>query len=64
LQPALALLLPKERVTHELQQQLEHQIRFAQEAEACIKLLEAELTNTHAKIAAHEQALAQTCTLN
>lgn len=42
---------------NELEQQLQRQIRFVQESETCIKLLEEELTHANEKIAEQEQRL-------
>lgn len=47
----------KSLVVHELEQQLQRQIRFVQESDTCIQLLEEELASANEKIAQQEQKL-------
>jgi hypothetical protein len=47
----------KEVVIHELQQQLQRQIRFVNESETCIQLLEDELAKAHEEISMQEKSL-------
>lgn len=47
----------KDLVIKELEQQLQRQIRFVQESDTCVQLLEDELNKAHEKIAAQEQQL-------
>jgi len=47
----------KEVVIQELQQQLQRQIRFVQESETCIQLLEDELAKAHEALSLNEQTL-------
>jgi DNA repair exonuclease SbcCD ATPase subunit len=47
----------KEVVIHELQQQLQRQIRFVNESETCIQLLEDELAKAHEEISIQEKSL-------
>jgi len=54
----------KEVIIHELQQQLQRQIRFVQESETCIQLLEDELAKAHEDILLKEQTLSETGALN
>ena len=48
----------------ELQQQLQRQIRFVQESEACIQLLEDELAKAHEEITLKEKTLDETSALS
>ena len=50
----------KEVVIQELQQQLQRQIRFVQESETCIQLLEDELAKAHEAISLNEKTLDET----
>jgi hypothetical protein len=54
----------KELIINELQQQLQRQIRFVQESEACIQLLEDELAKAHEEISFQEKSLDETSALN
>lgn len=54
----------KELVIHELQQQLQRQIRFVQESETCIQLLEDELAKAQEEISLQERTLDETNALN
>lgn len=54
----------KEVVIQELQQQLQRQIRFVQESETCIQLLEDELATAHEEIALQEKTLGETSALS
>ncbi len=47
----------KDLVIKELEQQLQRQIRFVQESDTCVQLLEEELTKANEKIAEQEQQL-------
>lgn len=47
----------KELIIQELQQQLQRQIRFVQESETCIQLLEDELAKAHEEISLKEKTL-------
>lgn len=47
----------KDLVIKELEQQLQRQIRFVQESDTCVQLLEDELNKAHEKIAEQEQQL-------
>ncbi|HTF84962.1 MAG TPA: hypothetical protein VL987_10300 [Cellvibrio sp.] len=50
----------KEVAIQDLQQQLQRQIRFVQEAETCVKLIEDELKNSQEKLHQQEQLLEKT----
>jgi len=54
----------KELVIGELQQQLQRQIRFVQESETCIQLLEDELAKAQEEISLHGKTLDETTALN
>ena len=54
----------KEVVIQELQQQLQRQIRFVNESETCIQLLEDELTRAHEEISLQEKSLHETSALS
>jgi predicted RNase H-like nuclease (RuvC/YqgF family) len=54
----------KEVVIHELQQQLHRQVRFVQESETCIQLLEDELAKAHEEISLQEKTLSETSALS
>jgi hypothetical protein len=54
----------KESVIHELQQQLQRQVRFVQESETCIQLLEDELAKAHEEITIKDKSLDETSMLN
>lgn len=54
----------KELIIQELQQQLQRQIRFVQESEACIQLLEDELAKAHEEISLQEKTLDETSALS
>lgn len=54
----------KELIIHELQQQLQRQIRFVQESETCIQLLEDELAKAHEEISLQEKTLDETSALS
>ena len=54
----------KELIIDELQQQLHRQIRFAQESETCIQLLEDELAKAHEEISMQERTLDETSALS
>jgi len=54
----------KEIVIQELQQQLQRQIRFVQESETCIKLLEDELAKAHDEISLQERTLGERSALS
>lgn len=54
----------KELVIHELQQQLQRQIRFVNESETCIQLLEDELAKAHEEIFMQERSLNETSALS
>lgn len=47
----------KDLVIKELEQQLQRQVRFVQESDTCVQLLEEELTKANEKIAEHEGIL-------
>lgn len=47
----------KEVAIQDLQQQLQRQVRFVQEAETCVKLMEDELASSHEKLHLQEQEL-------
>ena len=47
----------KDQVIKELEQQLQRQIRFVQESDTCVQLLEDELNKAHEKIVSQEQQL-------
>jgi hypothetical protein len=49
----------KELVIDELQQQLQRQIRFVQESETCIQLLEEELSKAHAELSMQDKTLSE-----
>jgi hypothetical protein len=54
----------KELIIQELQQQLQRQIRFVQESETCIQLLEDELTKAHEEISLQGKTLDETSALS
>ena len=54
----------KETVIHELQQQLQRQVRFVQESETCIQLLEDELAKAHEEITIKDKTLDETNSLS
>ncbi len=54
----------KERVIIELQQQLQRQIRFVQESESCVQVLELELDNLQQELSKQEQYNNGNVTLN
>lgn len=54
----------KELIIQELQQQLQRQIRFVQESETCIQLLEDELAKAHEELSLHEKTLDETSALS
>ncbi|GGY68108.1 hypothetical protein GCM10011613_10400 [Cellvibrio zantedeschiae] len=54
----------KELIIQELQQQLQRQIRFVQESETCIQLLEDELAKAHEEISLQEKTLDETSALS
>lgn len=54
----------KELIIQELQQQLQRQIRFVQESETCIQLLEDELAKAHEEISLQEKSLDDTNALS
>lgn len=54
----------KELIINELQQQLQRQIRFVQESETCIQLLEDELAKAHEEISFQEKSLDETSALS
>ncbi len=54
----------KELIIQELQQQLQRQIRFVQESETCIQLLEDELAKAHEEISLQEKTLDETTALS
>lgn len=54
----------KELIITELQQQLQRQIRFVQESETCIQLLEDELAKAHEEISLQEKTLDETNALS
>lgn len=47
----------KAMIIHELEQQLQRQIRFVQESDTCVQLLEEELNQANEKLAAQEQLI-------
>jgi len=47
----------KFQIIHELEQQLQKHVRFVQESDTCVQLLEDELHKAHEKIAAQEQLI-------
>ena len=49
----------REAVIEELQQQLQRQIRFVQESETCVQLLEEELQKAHEQLMAAEKSLTE-----
>ncbi|MFO1388047.1 hypothetical protein [Cellvibrio sp.] len=54
----------KELIIQELQQQLQRQIRFVQESETCIQLLEDELAKAHEEISLKEKTLDETSAIS
>ena len=54
----------KELIIGELQQQLQRQMRFVQESETCIQLLEDELAKAHEEISLQEKTLDETHALS
>jgi len=54
----------KEIVIVELQQQLQRQVRFVQESETCIQLLEDELAKAHEEISVKDRTLDETSLLS
>jgi hypothetical protein len=54
----------KELIIGELQQQLQRQMRFVQESETCIQLLEDELAKAHEEISSQEKNLDETNALS
>jgi len=54
----------KEIVIGELQQQLQRQVRFVQESETCIQLLEDELAKAHEEMSAKDKTLGETSLLS
>ncbi len=54
----------KEVVIQELQQQLQRQVRFVQESETCIQLLEDELAKAHEEISFKDKTLDETSMLS
>jgi hypothetical protein len=51
--------IEKEVIFQELQQQLQRQIRFVQESETCIRLLEDELANAHEELSLQGKVLSE-----